>query len=100
MENTFNFTQVDPRKFVWDEDHEYVHTMGKRHGFSDGYSILVKPERCDGAPMNLGCHILIKEGDSVEADFHLDALGMQLVAEAIQSIMVEQLSARYVEDGV
>lgn len=100
MDNTFNFTQVDPRRFVWDKDHKYVQTMGKRHGFRDGYSILVQPERCDGAPMNLGCHIVIRDGGDVDADFHLDSLGMQLIAEAIQGIMIEQLSARYVEDEV
>lgn len=98
MDNTFNFTQVDPRRFVWDEDHKFVTTTSKRHGFRDGYSILVEPERCDGAPMNLGCHILVKDGDSVEADVHFDSLGMQLVAEAIQGILIEQFAARYTED--
>lgn len=100
MENTYNFTQIDPSKFVWDDDYEYVQTAGKRHGFSDGYSIMVVPERCDGAPMNLGCRVIIKNDDTVEADFHLDSLGMQLISECIQGIMVEQLAARCILNEV
>lgn len=100
MDNTFNFTHVDPRNFIWDEDHKYVATTGKRHSFSDRYSIMVTPERCDGAPMNLGCRILVKDGDNIEADLHLDILGMQIVAEAIQGIMIEQIAARYAEEEV
>ncbi len=96
--SAYNFTQVDPRRYEWDEDHKFVNTTSKRHGFKDGYSILIEPERCNGAPFNLGCHVLIKDGDRVEADFNLDSLGMQLVAEAIQGIFIEQLAARYVDD--
>ena len=33
-------------------------------------------------------------GDELEADFTLDSLGMQLVAEAIQGILIEQFAAR------
>ena len=91
---SFNFTNVDPSRFKWDEDGKYVQTTGKNHGFRDGYRIRIVPVRCDGAVMNLGCHVLITMGDEVEADFILDSLGMQLVAEAIQGILIEQFAAR------
>lgn len=93
----FTFTTVDPRNYVWDEDKEYVQTTGKSHGFRDGYRITVTPVRMDGSPMNLGCHIVVKDGDTVDADFTTDALTMQLLAESIQSIMIEQTAARMID---
>ena len=96
--NTFSFTQIDPRRYKWDEDHEYCHVTGKSHGFNDGYRISVAPNRCDGAPMNIGAHVTIKYGDQTEADFVLDALGMQLLAQSLQEIILEQFAARYIDE--
>jgi hypothetical protein len=92
-----NLMNIDPRKYQWDEDSKYVHTMGKRHGFTDGYSLTVEPERCEGSVFELGAHVIVRDGDNIEADFHLDALGMQLLATSLQEVMIEQTAARMVD---
>lgn len=97
---SYNFTQIDPAKFPWDDDGKYVQTNGISNGFRDGYNIVVSPERLDGAPMNLGCHVTIKNRDDIEADFHLDTLSMMLIVKAISQIMTEQISARYAHEEV
>ena len=97
-EPVFNFAQIDPRRYKWDEDHKYCQVTGKSHGFNDGYRIRILPSRCNGAPMNIGAHVVITDGDDVEADFMLDALGMQLLAQGLQEIIMEQFAARYIDE--
>lgn len=97
-DSVFNFTQIDPSRYRWDEDHKYCQVTGKSHGFRDGYRIRVAPVRCDGAPMNIGAHVLITYEDQVEAEFDLDALGMQLLAQSLQEIIMEQFAARYIDE--